>query len=362
MISLRRSSGERAGLLPLSATSLSAPATLLAWSCLLVALTAGLLTGPARLRPGAIVHELATTLPFVDLESALTEREAAIFWELRMPRVVLGAVVGAMLAAAGAAYQGIFRNPLADPYLLGAASGAALGATLAIEYTGGTGSGGYLAVPIAAFIGGLIGVGLTYVLGRSGGMVSQTTTLILAGVAVASFLTAVQTYLSMRDEQTFREVSRWILGRLSTTGWREVRMILPYVAISVVLLLGHRRLLDVVAVGDEESESLGVRNTRVRVWVVLAATLGTASAVAVGGLIGFVGIIVPHAVRLLAGTSYRLVLPLSVIFGAAFLVMADLLARTVLSPAELPIGVVTAFFGAPFFVVVLRGERAGSSS
>jgi iron complex transport system permease protein len=262
-----------------------------------------------------------------------------------------------MLSVAGAAYQGVFRNPLADPYLLGAASGAALGATLAIA--GGQGSSGPI-VPVAAFAGALLGVGLAYVLGRSAGPGSNTVTLILAGVAVASFLTAIQTFIQQRDPETFRGVFRWILGGLATSGWREVLLILPYVIGSAAALLLHRRLLDVVSVGDEESQSLGIRAPRVRLWVVVAASLGTAAAVAVGGLIGFVGIIVPHTVRLIAGPSYRLVLPLSLVLGAAFLVLADLLARSVIAPAELPIGVVTAFFGAPFFAVVLRrAARAG---
>jgi iron complex transport system permease protein len=338
-------------------TVLGRRALLIALLCLLLALVAGLITGPVRMNSVEVVAELAARLPFTGVESELTAREAAILWEIRMPRVVLGAMVGAMLSAAGAAYQGVFRNPLADPYLLGAASGAALGATLAIEY-GASGPAAYLQVPVVAFAGALIGVGLAYALGRSAGMGSNATALILAGVAVASFLTAVQTYLAIRDEQTFREASRWILGRLSTTGWREVLMILPYVTISGVALLLHRRLLDVLSLGEDQSRSLGVHTSRVRVWVILAASLGTAAAVAVGGLIGFVGIIVPHTVRLLTGTSYRLILPLSLISGAAFLVLADLLARTVLSPAELPIGVVTAFFGAPFFAVLLRKGTA----
>jgi iron complex transport system permease protein len=331
-------------------------ALVLALGCLGGAVIAGVMTGPVRLPAGQVLAELAGRLPFLDDASGLTQRDAAILWQLRMPRVVLGALVGAMLSASGAAYQGVFRNPLADPYLLGAASGAALGATLAIAA-----GGGYAGpvVPLAAFAGALLGVGMAYVLGRTAGTGSGTVTLILAGVAVASFLTAIQTFVQQRDQETFRGVYRWILGSLSTSGWREVLLVLPYVTISAVALLLHRRLLDVMSVGDDEVRSLGIRASRVRIWVIAAASLGTAAAVAVSGLIGFVGIIVPHTVRLVAGSSYRVVLPLSLIFGAAFLVIADLIARSVLSPTELPIGVVTAFFGAPFFAIVLR-SRAGS--
>jgi len=170
-------------------------------------------------------------------------------------------------------------------------------------------------------------------------------------------LTALQTYVQQRNVDTIREVYSWILGRLATTGWREVVLVLPYVAVAVVVVLLHRRLLDVLSVGDEEAAGLGVPVARVRLLVVAGATLGTAAAVAVSGLIGFVGIIVPHTVRLLVGSSYRKVLPLSLLFGAAFMVATDLAARTIVSPAELPIGVVTAFFGAPFFIAVLRTSR-----
>jgi iron complex transport system permease protein len=198
---------------------------------------------------------------------------------------------------------------------------------------------------------------MTYVLGRSGIGSRTAATLILAGVAITSFMTALQTYVQQRESDTLQRVYAWILGRLSTAGWGEVKLILPYVVISSIAILLHRRLLDVLSVGDEEADALGLNAGRVRLLVAIAASLGTAAAVSVSGLIGFVGIIVPHTVRLLFGTTYRLVLPLSLMFGAAFLVLADLLARTALAPAEIPIGVVTAFFGAPFFVLVLRTSK-----
>ncbi|GIU90950.1 MAG: hypothetical protein KatS3mg010_2049 [Acidimicrobiia bacterium] len=179
----------------------------------------------------------------------------------------------------------------------------------------------------------------------------------LAGVAVASFLTAVQTFVQQRNADTVRDVYTWILGRLTTAGWDEVKLLGPYFVIASVVMLVHRRALDVMALGDQEAASLGVDVGRVRLTIVVAASLATAAAVSVSGLIGFVGVIVPHTVRLVAGTSYRVVLPLSFLFGGAFLALADLVARTVVSPAEIPIGVVTAFFGAPFFVLVLRTAK-----
>jgi cobalamin transport system permease protein len=331
---------------------------LLAAACagLAGAALAAVLVGPVQLPPGAVLAELAGRLPLVDTDSGLSEQETAILWQLRLPRVVLGGLVGAMLALAGAAYQGVFRNPLADPYLLGAAAGAGLGATLAIAYGPDTSAWPVDLLPLAAFAGAIAGVVGAYVLGRSGGA-RTTTTLILSGVAVAAFLTAVQTYVQQQKAETLREVYGWILGRLTTAGWREVGLVVPYALLSTAAILLHRRLIDVLAVGDDEAASLGVRAARVRLVVVAAATLATAAAVAVSGLIGFVGIIVPHTIRLVAGPSHRLLVPLSLVGGAAFLILADLVARTAMAPAELPIGVITAFFGAPFFALVLRTSR-----
>lgn len=321
---------------------------------LLVSVITGLLIGPAGLRWQQVTLELLDGLPFVDLDSGLSAAEKAILIQLRLPRVLLGGIVGALLSICGAAYQGVFRNPLADPYLLGAAAGAGLGVTLVISYGPDTIGA---SAPVAAFLGALLGVVAAYGLGRSGVGSRTTTSLVLAGVAVTSFLTALQTYFQQRRSETLREVYGWILGRLATSGWDEVITVIPYALVSIVVILIHRRLLDVIAVGDDEAGSLGLRIARLRLILVIAASLGTAAAVSVSGLIGFVGLIVPHVVRLMAGTSYRVVLPLSVIVGAAFMISSDILARTIASPAELPIGVVTAFFGAPFFLVVLRTSR-----
>lgn len=337
-------------------TRLGAGPLLLALGVLMAALVAGTMVGAVRLPAAGVAAEILDRIPAVEISSGLSEREAAIVWQLRLPRVVLGGLVGALLAVSGAAYQGVFRNPLADPYLLGAAAGAGLGATLAIALGPSATTWPVDPIPLAAFAGALLGVVAAYALGRSGGG-RTTTTLILAGVAVAAFLTAVQTYIQQREADTLREVYAWILGRLATVGWREVALVLPYAVISAVPIVAYRRLLDLLSLGDEEADSLGVRASRVRLVVVAAASLGTAAAVAVSGLIGFVGIIIPHTVRLIGGASYRLVVPLSLIYGGAFLILADLLARTAISPAELPIGVVTAFFGAPFFAVVLRSSR-----
>ena len=320
---------------------------------LVVASLLGATVGPADLAPWQVIRELFGRALFVASPSDLTETQRAILWELRIPRVVLGGLVGCMLAVAGASYQGVFRNPLADPYLLGVAAGAGLGATIVISYFP---SSGNLLLPIAAFAGAVVAVAAAYAVGRSMGGRSSLT-LILAGIAVAAFLTAVQTFLQQRNAETLRQVYSWILGRLATSGWSEVLTLVPYVLVCGIGLLLHRRLLDVMAVGDAEADSLGISSRRVRTIVVILATLGTAAAVAVSGLIAFVGIVVPHTVRILVGPSYRSLIPLSMVFGATFLILSDLAARTVASPAELPIGVITAFIGAPFFIFVMRTSR-----
>jgi len=319
------------------------------------AATAAVLIGPAALSPGSVLREIASHLPFIDLDSGLDTRQASIVWELRVPRMVLAALVGATLSLAGGAYQGVFRNPLADPYLLGVAAGAGFGATLAIVSVGS----GSVLVPVAAFGGAITAVAAAYGLGVAAGGRRSGATLILAGVAVAAFLTAAQTFVQQQNADSIREVYSWILGRLGTAGWSEVALMTPYALVSMTVILFHRRLLDVLSVGEEEARALGVHPERVRAAVVVAATVGTAGAVAVSGLIGFVGIVVPHVVRLMVGASYRAILPLSIVCGGAFLVLADLIARSAIGPAEIPIGVVTAFVGGPFFLVVLRTSRRG---
>jgi len=330
---------------------------------LVLALLVGVSIGAIALPPTGVLSTLLDRIGAGRLGpgAPLPALQAEILLNYRLPRVVLAALVGGMLAAAGASYQGVFRNPLADPYLLGAAAGAGLGATLVIGYTP-TSTGRSGAIPLAAFVGALTGVGLAYALGSIAGRAGGgSATLLLSGIAVTSFLTALQTLVQQAHAETLQQVYSWILGQLGAGQWSDVRMVLPYAAVSSVVLLLSGRALDVLAVGDDEATTLGVRPGLVRFAVLLAASLGTAAAVAVSGLIGFVGLVVPHIVRRLAGGSYRVVLPVSLLGGAAFLVAADLVARTVLAPAELPIGVVTAFVGAPFFAALLRVGGSGSS-
>ena len=324
----------------------------------LISVLLGAMVGPAGPTWWRVPLALLDHLPLISIDSGVTSREWTIIWDIRMPRVVLASLVGSMLSLSGASYQGVFRNPLVDPYLLGVAAGAGLGATLVFTLNR-SGSSTWIIdpLPLSAFAGGLLAVLVTYVVGTAFGGQKSASTLVLAGVAVTALATAVQTFVLQRHTDVVRQVYSWILGRLSSATWGDVRLVLPYVVISSAVLFMHRRLLDIMRVGDDEATALGASVNRVRIVVVIAATLGTSAVVAVSGLIGFVGIIVPHAVRLLAGASYRVIVPLSLLMGASVLIIADIPGRVLQNPSETPIGVVTAFLGAPFFLLLLRTKQ-----
>ena len=318
-------------------------------AALLIACLLGVGFGPVNLNFGSIIRTL------LGLPNGLQDEDRTLLLQLRLPRVVLGALVGAALATSGAVYQSVFRNPLADPYLLGAASGAGLGATIAITNGGGN---LHALLPIFAFLGGVLAVAATFLV--AGKLFADPSTLLLAGIAVGSFATAFQTYLQQRNSAALRPVYSWILGELTVANWDVVKWAGFYIFIALFILIRISKVLDALMLSDEEAYSLGVSPQRIRFIAVAAATLATATAVSASGLIGFVGIVVPHLVRGLTKRATNRSL-LSIAFvGAAFLVIADLGARTLLSPAELPIGVITAFVGAPFFLFVLRSRNRGS--
>lgn len=312
--------------------------------------------GPIGVSPTDAFLVVVDRLPMVSVDHGVAPTTAAIISEVRLPRVLLAGMVGSVLATAGGAYQATFRNPLADPFLLGAAAGAGLGVTVALSGAGAQLGDSGAAVTLAAFVGAMIAVAMAYRLGASAGERSGAS-LILAGVAVAALLSAVQNLLLQQDDEAIRDVYSWLLGRFNVAGWDEVGLLLPTAVVTLAALVASGRRLDLLALGDDEAHALGVDAGRLRLVVVSAATLATAAAVAVSGLIGFVGIVVPHAIRLRVGPSYRRILPLSLILGAPFLCLADLLARTLLSPAEIPIGVITAIAGAPFFLYLLHRTR-----
>ena len=318
-------------------------------AALLIASLLAVSFGPVNLNFGSIIRTL------LGLPNGLENQDRTLLLELRLPRVVLGALVGAALATSGAVYQSVFRNPLADPYLLGAASGAGLGATIAITNGGGN---LHALLPIFAFLGGVLAVAATFLV--AGKLFADPSTLLLAGIAVGSFATAFQTYLQQRNSAALRPVYSWILGQLTVASWDVVRWAGFYIFIALFVLIRVSKVLDALMLSDEEAYSLGVSPQKIRLIAVAAATLATATAVSASGLIGFVGIVVPHLVRGLTKRATNRSL-LSIAFvGAAFLVIADLGARTLLAPAELPIGVITAFVGAPFFLFVLRARNRGN--
>lgn len=307
----------------------------------------------------------SVSIPFRDLLQILigkaqqateTETFQTILYDLRLPRTALLALVGAALAGSGSAYQGIFRNPLADPYLIGVASGAGLGAVLAMSVQWPYTTTGLMAVPMAAFLGAMLTVLVVYELARVGKTL-PTTNLILAGVAISSFANAMTSFLMLRSTGELRRALVWLMGGAVQTGWQPVLAILPYVVIGLGILLINSHALNVMQFGDEQAQQLGIPVQRVRRTVLVAASLTTAAAVSYAGVIGFVGLIVPHIVRLVWGGDYRRVMPLSILCGASFLLIADVVARVVMAPQEIPVGIITALVGAPFFLWILRRAR-----
>lgn len=299
---------------------------------------------------------LGSRLPFVSVEADWPSTWETILWQLRWPRVVLAGIVGASLAACGAAYQGLFKNPLADPYLIGVASGAGLGATMVLVSVGSLVVLGISVLPAAAFAGGMIAVTLAYMIARQSSGTALTT-LILAGVAIASLAGAVTSLLMIRSDPDVKLVLSWLLGGFISARWNHSLFVLIYLLPAAFAFEAYGRILNVMQLDEDHAAQLGVNVERAKLLLIASATLGTAAAVSFSGLIGFVGLVAPHVVRLAWGGDYRFLLPMSAFVGAGFLILADLVARTIVSPAELPVGIVTAFCGAPFFLYLLRNRK-----
>ena len=285
-----------------------------------------------------------------------TVTAAQIVWAIRLPRTVLVALTGMALAGSGTAYQGLFRNPLADPFLIGVASGAGLGAVIAMSLKWPYSFWGLMAVPMAAFLGALVTVFSVYFVARVGNTV-PTTNLILAGVAVSSFATSLTSFLMLRSTGEVRRALGWLLGGASQAGWTAILALLPYLALGLGILLLSGHVLNLLQFGDDQAQQLGLNVGRARALVLAAASLTAAAAVAFSGIIGFIGLIVPHIIRMWVGGDYRRVMPLSILGGATALLLSDVLARVLLAPQELPVGIVTSLAGAPFFLWVLRRAK-----
>ncbi|UCH28054.1 MAG: iron ABC transporter permease [Trueperaceae bacterium] len=280
-----------------------------------------------------------------------------IVWQVRVPRVLLAAVVGSALALAGAGYQGVFRNPLADPYLLGASSGAAFGAASIKVLGASVPLLARIGVPVSAFGCALLAVVLVIALARQGPRVPLTN-LILAGAVLGSVFTAATSFVMLSDPERATGVLSWLLGSFGTASWTKLAAVTPFVGVALVAISTASRALNLLQLGEKQAAQLGLPVEAFKYGLIAVATLATAAAVSVAGIIGFVGLLVPHAVRLAFGPDHRLLVPLAAVLGAAFLVAADLAARTVIAPAELPIGVITALIGGPFFLYLLRRGRA----
>ncbi len=299
-------------------------------------------------------------LPPAQLWAALTGRGTqtsdAIVWAIRFPRTALIALTGMALGGSGATFQGLFRNPLADPYLIGVASGAGLGAVLAMSVHWPYTALGLAAVPAAAFAGGLLTVFLVYTFARLGGTV-PVTNLILSGVAVSSFATSLTSYLMLRSTGELRRAIGWLLGGVSLSSWEVILALVPYLLIGLTLLTLSGPALNLLQFGDDQAAQMGLDVQRAKIIIITAASLVTAAAVSFAGIIGFVGLIVPHVARIWWGADYRRIIPLSILGGATALLFADVLARVVIAPQELPLGIITALAGAPFFLWVLQRAK-----
>ena len=313
----------------------------------------------------ALILSLAIGAVFispVDLLRALTGNPATeaiktILWDIRLPRTVLIALTGMALGGSGAAYQGLFRNPLADPYLIGIASGAGLGAVVAMTIRWSYSFWGLMAVPLSAFIGASLTVMLVYFLARVG-QTTPITNLILAGVAVSSFASALISFLMLRSDGELRRATSWLMGGAIQLGWTSVLAMLPYLILGLGTLTLHGHALNLMQFGDEQAQQLGLNVQRTKQIILITSSLATAAAVSFTGIIGFIGLIVPHVMRLWFGGDYRRLIPLSILGGSTALLISDVIARVVLAPQELPVGIVTALAGAPFFLWILRRSKS----
>ncbi len=282
-----------------------------------------------------------------------------IIWELRIPRLIMAMLTGMTLSVVGGAFQGILRNPLADPYILGVSAGAALGAcsSIALQYVTGI----YLAnmIPVFALIGALLSILLVYLFSRKKSQLPMTD-LLLAGVAVNFFFSAIITILLALSSRELHSMVFWLMGDLSTAGWKKILLVILPVFLGSFLLIISALELNAMALGEEEALHLGIQTEKLRLKIFLIGSMMIAIVVSFTGLIGFVGLVIPHISRLLVGPDHRIMLPVSALIGAAFLIFCDTLARTIIAPTEIPIGAITAIIGAPLFIHLLKRRSAAN--
>lgn len=326
---------------------------------LIATIVLSLNVGFAQIPFPTILTILAKRIPFLSSlvgSSNISYPEERIILEIRMPRILAGALVGAALSAAGVVYQGIFKNPMADPYVLGVSAGAAVGASLAIVFGIGVTLFGVNTLPILAFAGSLVAVFVVYNISRVGSRV-PVTTLLLSGIAVSIFLSAIVAILQVIAGKKLHAVVFWLMGGFFYVEWKDVWAILPLIFIGTVIIYFFARDLNILSLGEETAQNLGVDVEKVKKVLLIFGSLVTAAAVSVSGLIGFIGLMIPHITRIMIGPDHRVLLPTSIIVGASFLVVCDAVARVIVSPVELPVGVITALAGGPFFIYLLRKKK-----
>lgn len=310
----------------------------------------GLCAGAVRIAPSRVIWLLCH--PGMTFKSS--DLECVIVWQMRLPRVLLACMAGGGLSIAGAIFQALFRNPMADPYIIGASSGAGLGAVVAMLWSATAGVPG--GIPVAAFVGAIAAVVLSYSLARVRGSV-QLLTLLLSGVAVNAFFSAMVTMVIYFAGKRLHEMIVWMMGSFTSASWNDAMLISQYILIGGLLAYARSRDLNALSFGEEIAHVSGIDVRRVRLIVLATASVLTAASVAAGGLIGFVGLVIPHLLRIAGGADHRYLIPASFFGGAAFLSIADTVGRTAIAPTELPVGLITALFGGPFFAWVLRRTR-----
>lgn len=292
---------------------------------------------------------------YIDIQSISSTMET-IIWNIRLPRVLLGVIVGASLSIAGCAFQGMFKNPMADPYIIGISSGAALGATIAIILKLDINIFNISIITVFAFIGALLAVTIVYNIAKVKNKI-PITYLLLAGVATGQLFTAIMSFLMVLYNKDMTKIIYWTLGSLSGKGWAPIKSIaIPIIVIMFVLNL-FAKDLNIMLTGEESAQSLGVDVEKTKIYILILGTFITALVVSVSGIIGFVGLIIPHIVRLLIGPDHRILLPVSALVGGIFMIFADTMARTIISPTEIPVGIITALFGGPFFIYLLKSRK-----
>jgi iron complex transport system permease protein len=329
---------------------------------LLLTIAVATAIGPVQISWLEVYRTIFQKIPFIGGlfgEPASTLNQEVIL-VVRLPRVLAAALVGAALASSGAVLQGLLRNPMADPFIIGVSSGASLGATVAMVFGVGFSVFGVLySVPIMAFVGALGTVFLVYWL-SSGGERMSMLTLLLIGIAITSFFSAIVSLIRLIDSETSVVIVFWLLGSLNLTTWTYVYMVLPFIAVGLVVMFYFSRDLNAIALGEDQANHLGVNTETLKKIMLFCVSLVTAAAVSISGIIGFIGLIIPHIVRLLVGPDHRILIPTSALVGAIVLILCDTVARTVMNPSEVPVGIITALLGCPFFIYLLIRKKNSS--